>query len=200
MSIFEDVKKAITTREVAEYFGLKVSRNGMALCPFHKDTHPSLMLDERYYCFGCQETGDVIDFTAKYLGISKLDAAKKLAELFGTFPEKSPQRNPSYLMIVNKEDFIVDILCRYLRLLHQWKHCYAPQSPEEPMDDHFVESNLMTAMIVYLQSVLTGSDEALKERAIEILTKENWIYGLKARVEKEEQEVQQIERGDGDCA
>ena len=52
MNFFESVKQAVTTKQAAEAYGLEVDRHGMALCPFHGDHHPSLKLDERYYCFG----------------------------------------------------------------------------------------------------------------------------------------------------
>ena len=65
MNIYQRIKAALTTRQAAESYGLKVSPSGMALCPFHDDRHPSLKLDKRYYCFGCGEQGDVIDFTAR---------------------------------------------------------------------------------------------------------------------------------------
>jgi DNA primase len=42
-----------------------------------------LKVDERYYCFGCQATGDVIDFTAKLFDLKPKDAAEKLAADFG---------------------------------------------------------------------------------------------------------------------
>lgn len=78
--IFETVKTTITLRQAAEHFSLTMSRNGMTCCPFHDDRHPSLKLnDETFYCFGCGETGDVIDFTAKLCGITNLEAAQKLA-------------------------------------------------------------------------------------------------------------------------
>ncbi len=86
MSLFTQVKSQITTRQAAESYGLKVSRNGMACCIFHNDRHPSMKIDERYYCFSCHATGDVIDFTAQLFGLSPLDAAKKLAADFGIHP------------------------------------------------------------------------------------------------------------------
>lgn len=78
-NLFTTVKSAVTTRQAAEYYGLKVSRNGMTCCPFHDDRHPSMKVDERYYCFGCHETGDVIDFTARLFGLTAYEAAQKLA-------------------------------------------------------------------------------------------------------------------------
>ena len=43
MDIFTMVKGQLTVRQAAEHYGLQVNRNGMALCPFHNDCHPSLM-------------------------------------------------------------------------------------------------------------------------------------------------------------
>ena len=57
MNLYQRIKAAVTTRQAAENYGLKVSPSGMALCPFHDDHQPSLKLDKRYYCFGCGEQG-----------------------------------------------------------------------------------------------------------------------------------------------
>ena len=46
MKLFEAVKKAVTARNAAEYYGIKVGRNGMAVCPFHPDKNPSMKLDK----------------------------------------------------------------------------------------------------------------------------------------------------------
>ena len=54
----------------------------MACCPFHDDKHPSMKVDRRFHCFGCQGDGDVIDFTARLFGLNKKEAALKLAEDF----------------------------------------------------------------------------------------------------------------------
>ena len=70
MNVFEAVKNTVTARQAAEHYGLKVTRKGMACCPFHRDRHPSMKLDQRFHCFGCQADGDVIDFTAAYFGLS----------------------------------------------------------------------------------------------------------------------------------
>ena len=76
MNLFETVKSKITTRQAAEFYGLNVRSNGMLCCPFHGDRHPSMKVDVRYYCFGCHETGDVIDFVGKLFHLRPLDAAK----------------------------------------------------------------------------------------------------------------------------
>ena len=49
MNIFQEMKERVTARQVAERYGLKVSRNGMARCPFHNDKHPSMKIDRKIY-------------------------------------------------------------------------------------------------------------------------------------------------------
>ena len=53
MTLFEQVKECVTARQAAEHYGIKVKRNGMACCPFHKDRHPSMKADKIYHCFAC---------------------------------------------------------------------------------------------------------------------------------------------------
>lgn len=83
MNIFEEVKARVSAKRVAEYYGLKMNRNGMACCPFHDDKHPSMRIDENhFYCFGCGEHGDAIAFVAKSFGLSQYAAALKINEDF----------------------------------------------------------------------------------------------------------------------
>ena len=85
MNLFESVKAAVTVRQAAEHYGLKVGHGNMACCPFHNDHTPSMKLNEDYfYCFGCGATGDVIDFVARLFNLSNYGAAQKLAYDFGT--------------------------------------------------------------------------------------------------------------------
>lgn len=80
MEIFTSIKELVSARQAAEFYGIKVNRNGMACCPFHDDHTPSMKADENYYCFGCGARGDAIDFTARLFGLSQIDAAKRLIE------------------------------------------------------------------------------------------------------------------------
>ena len=142
MSLFQTIKAAVTTRQAAESFGLAVDKHGMALCPFHNDHHPSLKLDKRYYCFACGASGDVIDFTARYFGISMHSAAIKLARDFGIDP-----RPPTHLNIpipdaepLSEEQPCIFALVEDLQRYRRWKREYAPEDPGEPWDERFVES------------------------------------------------------------
>ncbi len=48
-----------------------------------------MKVDERYYCFGCHQTGDVIDFVSQLFGLTPYQAALKLVEDFGLHPNPS---------------------------------------------------------------------------------------------------------------
>lgn len=83
MNIFNEVKARVSARKVAEAYGLKVRRNGMANCPFHNDKSPSLLIDDNhYYCFGCGAHGDAIGYVAESFETSQYEAACKINEDF----------------------------------------------------------------------------------------------------------------------
>lgn len=83
MSIFEEVKQQLNIRQVIEHYGIKVNRNRQFVCPFHNDHKPSASIKNDYFnCFVCGAGGDLITFTAKYLGLSNLDATKQLIKEF----------------------------------------------------------------------------------------------------------------------
>ncbi len=51
-------------------------------CPFHDDRRPSLSIyteTQRYYCFGCGATGDVLDFVQAWDGCSLWQALDRLS-------------------------------------------------------------------------------------------------------------------------
>ena len=159
MNLYQRIKAAVTTRMAAENYGLKVSPSGMALCPFHDDHHPSLKLDKRYYCFGCGEQGDVIDFTARYLGVSPHSAAIQLSRDFGIDPHPPA---PLYLPNENVEpNPDADALCilslsREVQKLRRWKQEYAPKHFEDPWDPHFVKACQEEAHAVYRLDCVLG--------------------------------------------
>ena len=66
---------------VASRLGLNVSRHH-CLCPFHKDSHPSLSFDRRrnrYRCFVCGAHGGAINLVMELLNKNFVDACKWLA-------------------------------------------------------------------------------------------------------------------------
>ena len=169
LNIFTYVKAAVTTRQAAIFYGLKVSASGMTCCPFHSDQHPSMKVDERYYCFGCHQTGDVIDFVSKLFGLTPFQAAQKLADDFGLHPSPSnsavlpvPTRQPVETAR-NREGHCDSTLTSYEQLLKIWKECYAPPNPESDWDVRYIASCNALPQVSYLLDCLTSADA--KERA-----------------------------------
>lgn len=144
MKLFEAVKEAVTARSAAEYYGIKVGRNGMAVCPFHPDKNPSMKLDKRYHCFACQADGDVIDFVAKYFNLSVKDSAEKLAEDFSVPYEKyqsynktkdypkSKQKKQTLDQFFHEQQIrFFRVYSDYYHLLKKWKVDYAPRIEDD---------------------------------------------------------------------
>jgi len=180
MNIFKDVKDAISTREVASFYGIRVNRNGMCCCPFHNDKHPSMKLDNRYHCFGCGEDGDVINFVGKLYGLSPYDAAVKIITDFNleipitnkgitpppvrtksstTVAAKSNNNNVQRAFQEYKRDALL-LLHRYLDFLHKAEIDYAPASPKELDQAHpyFEEALMKKDFIDWLIDELTFGD------------------------------------------
>ena len=196
MKLFETINAAVPVRQAAEHYGLKVSRYGMACCPFHNDRHPSLKLNEDYFfCFGCGAKGDVIDFVAKLFDLSSYEAAQKLAADFG-FDPKPPTvaamqkpKHPYIRQFREDEMLCFRVLTDYLHLLEDWKVRYAPASPEDELDDCFVEACQMLDRVEYLADILTVGNLEEHVAAVDELMKDGKIEFLRdytARKQKEE--------------
>ena len=70
--------RAMPIEEVAAKMGIEVGRH-RALCPFHQDRHPSLHFDikrNRYKCFSCGASGNVIDLVMRYMNIGFKEAVE----------------------------------------------------------------------------------------------------------------------------
>ena len=81
--IFSQVKDILEITCVLEYYGIEINNKGFALCPFHQEKTPSFKVyDDSFHCFGCGESGTVIDFAIKYFKLSNIEAVKKLNEDF----------------------------------------------------------------------------------------------------------------------
>ena len=96
-NIFTEVKQRLNIRQVVEFYGYKVNRNGQFICAFHNDHKPSASIKKDYFnCFVCGAGGDLITFTAKLHGLKNYDACKKLASDFnlnvGTEPQTQADR------------------------------------------------------------------------------------------------------------
>ena len=83
--LIDEVK---SKNDIVDIIGSYISLNdkNKALCPFHSDHSPSFSVhpDKQIYkCFSCGESGNVITFVEKFLGISFQEAVKLLADRAG---------------------------------------------------------------------------------------------------------------------
>ena len=165
-NVFEAVKQSVSTREAAEFYGIKVSRNGMACCPFHDDKNPSMKVDQRFHCFGCGEDGDVIDFTAKLFDLSPKEAAEKLAQDFGLiYDSQAPPRRRYVRQKTEAQKFREDrqrcyrVLSDYYYLLKKWEADNSPRTPEEEPHPRFVEAIQKKTYVEYLLDLFLYESE-----------------------------------------
>ena len=165
-NVFEAVKQSVSTREAAEFYGIKVSRTGMACCPFHDDKNPSMKVDQRFHCFGCGADGDVIDFTAKLFNLSPKEAAEKLAQDFGLiYDSQAPPRRRYVRQKTEAQKFREDrqrcyrVLSDYYYLLKKWEADCSPRTPEEEPHPRFVEAIQKKAYVEYLLDLFLYESE-----------------------------------------
>lgn len=195
--MYESIKAAVTARQAAESFGLTVNRSGMAICPFHEDHTPSLKLDQRYYCFGCGATGDVIDFTARLLGTSNYDAAQTLAERFGIHPESQTvitSKIKPAASLRNLEQRCLFALVQYEKLLRFWKKQYAPQAPEESFHDRFVEVCRRESFIAHLIDEMMDADPRRRKQTVELLLEDDHLHCLQDYVLQNQEEEMKMNK------
>ena len=179
MSTYARIKQTVTTRQAAERYGLSVNRSGMARCPFHEDHNPSMKVHDRFYCFGCGASGDVINFTARLFGLSPYAAAKKLEIDFGIGAEHEPLPFPNHAEPTrDRERLCVCVLRDYLRFLRIWQLRYRPEKPGDPIHPRFTEAMQTLPTVNHLLDCLLGNDLLLAEKAAELLCEDGCIQRL----------------------
>lgn len=89
MSAYDEILSSSNIINILEYYGLKVAKN-KCICPFHSDTHPSMMVNTSKgiaKCFACGSGGNVVSFIQKYEteinhnAISTVEAMQKAIDI-----------------------------------------------------------------------------------------------------------------------
>lgn len=68
----DEINRRVTMREAAEAYGIKVNRNGFAICPFHHEKTASMRIypgNGGWFCFGCHAGGTVVGFVEKFFNL-----------------------------------------------------------------------------------------------------------------------------------
>lgn len=85
------IREHVDVLELFKSLGIRCANvtadEAFILCPFHKETSPSLAFNlhsKVFHCFGCGEGGDVFSFVMKLKGLSFKDALAFLKTLTGS--------------------------------------------------------------------------------------------------------------------
>ena len=83
----ENIRRVVTMKQLVSMYGYEVNRSGMMRCPFHgEDRHPSMKVydgERGWYCFVCNEGGDIFDFVMKHDGLEFPKAVEHIADIAG---------------------------------------------------------------------------------------------------------------------
>jgi DNA primase catalytic core len=80
------IKSRVNLVDLFSARGLKLIRRGAnfaTLCPFHKDSRPSLVINphrQLWNCFGCSAAGDAITFVERFDNVSFKEAVERLGQ------------------------------------------------------------------------------------------------------------------------
>ena len=193
MRIFEIIKENVNLREAAELYGIDVNRYGKALCPFHNDRHPSLLVaDDHYYCFACGAHGDVIDFAANFFDLPLYEAAQRLAADFGIDTDRPPtkeilekrRQQTEAQQLMENERLCFSVLSDYARVLRNWKVRYAPQSPDQPVHARFTEACRKLDETEYYLDILCAGDSHERAEVVQHQMEDGKLDRLRRRLEE----------------
>ena len=185
MNMFLEIKDVVSVRDAASFYGLKVNNNSMCVCPFHADKNPSMKVDKRFHCFGCNADGDVINFVQLMFNLNAKEAAIKIIEDFhlgidAERKETESEKNER-IRIGKKKEYEKKIREAYLvelkkfhnrlseihRLFFEWEKKFTPSM--EQWETNFIDRRYSTALyfenrIEYILDVLDyGDDEEIYE-------------------------------------
>lgn len=116
--------------------GVEIGKYNRCACPLHKGEHKNFAiypLSNSFYCFTCSKGGDLIKFTAEFLGLSYYEAMKKLDAIYNLKAfDKNISREEVLRQISKRQEqerkinafyqyqsFSYDLLTRYFKWLHK---------------------------------------------------------------------------------
>ena len=96
----EEIKQTYTMRDIVDSYGITISRTRFCRCPFHgngNERTPSMKIyEDSFYCFACNQKGDIFAFIQKYEGITFREAFIKLGGNINTRARKKGRLYKKY--------------------------------------------------------------------------------------------------------
>ncbi len=176
MSLSSEVKAKLDIVDFMRADGLQLKHEGVdrysCSCPFHSEKTPSFKVDssfQRFKCFGCGATGDVIEYFAKQNTLDYKAATLLLADKLGIKVDESKKEDYSKQkrmleLAKDLEDFYKSEFAKLSEFHPAKKQITDRKLKIEGYEDYFgYAPSSNTAMIDYMTKTLSYSLEELKE-------------------------------------
>lgn len=109
IDVFRETRERVPAQDAARLYGLTFDRKGWAVCPFHKDKHPSMSFRAgRFRCWACGAGGNSIDFTARLFGLEPLAAVERLNADFNLSLPLHRQPTPEDLQAARRRQEVAE--------------------------------------------------------------------------------------------
>jgi len=121
----ETIKRNVDLVALVRSRGIELKKNGKSyhgLCPFHKDTHPSLSINpdkNLWQCFGCGTAGDVIRFVEMMDKVDFKTAVKILTDNGFKAAARTPPASKTKPLSVKERKLLARVLSYYQHTLTQ---------------------------------------------------------------------------------
>ena len=176
MSLSSEVKAKLDIVDFMRADGLQLKHEGIdrysCSCPFHSEKTPSFKVDssfQRFKCFGCGATGDVIEYFAKQNTLDYKAATLLLADKLGIKVDESKKEDYSKQkrmleLAKDLEDFYKSEFAKLSEFHPAKKQITDRKLKIEGYEDYFgYAPSSNTAMIDYMTKTLSYSLNELKE-------------------------------------
>ena len=176
MSLSSEVKAKLDIVDFMRADGLQLKHEGIdrysCSCPFHSEKTPSFKVDssfQRFKCFGCGATGDVIEYFAKQNTLDYKAATLLLADKLGIKVDESKKEDYSKQkrmleLAKDLEDFYKSEFTKLSEFHPAKKQITDRKLKIEGFEDYFgYAPSSNTAMVDYMTKTLNYSLNELKE-------------------------------------
>lgn len=176
MSLSSEVKAKLDIVDFMRADGLQLKHEGVdrysCSCPFHSEKTPSFKVDssfQRFKCFGCGATGDVIEYFAKQNTLDYKAATLLLADKLGIKVDESKKEDYSKQkrmleLAKDLEDFYKGEFAKLSEFHPAKKQITDRKLKIEGYEDYFgYAPSSNTAMVDYMTKTLSYSLNELKE-------------------------------------
>ncbi len=164
--VVEEIKSKLDiVQVVSEYVQLKKAGTRMSgLCPFHSERTPSFSVSpdmQFWYCFGCNEGGDAINFVMRMEGFDFPEALKVLAKRTGIqLKAEDPQKS-------GRRQRLIDVNAAAARFFHEvlMKHPSAETARKYAAEKRALKPETIEDLLIgYAPDSWDATSAALKKK------------------------------------